>query len=176
MKDQGFTLPEVLVALAVFSLIVAAAVNLLLSSLSSQQISFAQDQALFQTSSLGEYMGRALRQAQKDISGSCVGAGGINFGLQGSAEIRFLNSKGFCQQFSLSGTQIVERMSSDSSAANFGAPVALTSNNVPVQSLQFALMGENENDALQPRVTFEITIHNNEVQTTISQRNFDVRQ
>jgi len=164
------------VALFIFSLVIGGAVNLLVSSLSAQKISLKIEQVLREQSNLAEYMGRAFRQATKDLTGNCFAAGN-NYGLvNGATGIRFISRDGFCEQISLSGAQIVEQKSTDSNAANFGAQVALTSNNVTVDSLVFALLGQNQTDTLQPRVTFFAQINGIQLQTTVSQRNFDVQQ
>jgi len=181
-KSKGFTLVEILVALFIFSLVIGGAVNLLVSSLSAQKISLQKEQVFREQSSLAEYMGRAFRQATKELGSpalclTTVGRG-YNYELNSPTNnrIRFLDRNNICQQFFVSGSQIYEQKSTDSSAANFGAQVALTSNNATADSLLFALLGQNQTDNLQPRVTFFAQINGIQLQTTISQRNFDVQQ
>lgn len=180
--SQGFTLPEVMVAVFIFVLIIGGAFNLLVSSLTAQKTSLSENQALREESFLAEYMSRALRQARKELNSSpsncLISAGrGANFELDATkTRIKFLNHDNICQQFFLSGTQVFEQKSSDSMASNFGQQIALTSNNVTAQTLDFALLGENQTDNLQPRVTFFLKINNLPMQITVSQRNFDVQQ
>ena len=80
-REQGFTIPELLVAVLVFSLVIGAATNLLLSGIAGQRSSLAMQELLDQSSFVAEYMTRALRQAQKDLGPTCLAARGLNYGL-----------------------------------------------------------------------------------------------
>lgn len=177
-RSKGFTLPEVLVAVFIFSLVIGGAVNLLVSSLPAQRISLQKEQVLREESSLAEYMGRAFRMAQKDLGPTCLNSRGDNYNLiNGAAGIRFLTRDGLCDQIFLSGTQVVEQKSADNTANFSRTPsVALTSANATANSLGFALLGQSQTDNLQPRVTFFVQINGIQLQTTVSERNFDVQQ
>lgn len=180
---RGFTIVELLVGVAVFSLVIGGAFNLLLSSVSSQRDHLSSSKVFDQTIYLSEYMSRALRQAKKELteapSNCLTGAGrGFNYEVTGvgNSTIRFLDKDNLCREFSLSGTQIEERVSSDSTAANLGAAAALTSTDATVSVLRFELQGQGQEDSLQPRVTFSVVINGFTFQTSVSQRNFDVEQ
>lgn len=181
MKQKGFTIVELLVAAAVFSLVIGGAFNLLISSIGAQQQHLASDRLFNQSSYLTEYMTRALRQAKKELSSSadCLTTAGRGFNYEinaGADRIRFLDKNNLCREFLLSGAQVQERISSDQSALNFGPAIALTPAEFQVQTLKFSLLGEGQADFLQPRATVFMRINNLEFQTTVSQRNFDVQQ
>ncbi|MBI1971509.1 MAG: prepilin-type N-terminal cleavage/methylation domain-containing protein [Candidatus Wildermuthbacteria bacterium] len=180
--NRGFTVVELLVAILMFSLVFGGAMNLLFSALRVQRNALAQEHVLSQGSYLAEYMGRALRQARKELAASpnnCLTTAGrgFNYEINASADrIRFLNKDNRCQEFYLAGSAIQERISTNNVASNFGSPVALTSEDVAVGSLKFALAGETQADSIQPRATMFLQINDVQLQTSVSQRIFDVEQ
>ncbi|MBI2642531.1 MAG: prepilin-type N-terminal cleavage/methylation domain-containing protein [Candidatus Wildermuthbacteria bacterium] len=188
--SRGFTIIELMVALFIFTLIGAGAANLLLTATASQRDSLTTQEVLSKTSTLGEYMSRALRGAKKELNippQNCLTTIGRGYNYELNAErIRFLNRENLCQEFYLSGTEILERKSTDDKAQNFGQAVALTSSDVNVLALRFSLLGEGQQDSLQPRATVYFQVQSQgskpeaqniiHFQTTISQRNFDVEK
>lgn len=167
---SGFTLVELLVALFVFSLGVGAAMNLFVSGISSQKSASSLEEYSSQTSAFFEYMSRSLRQAQKDLTASCLSQTGLNYELFDSGtRIRFINQKGECQQVFLE-TGIIKERIGGASAVN------LTPVNLQVSSLQFSLLGALQQDDIQPRATFSITTPYGTLQTTVSQRTLDVQR
>jgi type II secretory pathway pseudopilin PulG len=72
MNNKGFTLIELIVVMSVFMLIVAVAIAIFLSIISSQRRILAQEQMLSQVSYAMEYMSKGLRMAQKDEDGVCL--------------------------------------------------------------------------------------------------------
>lgn len=187
---KGFTIPELLISLFVFSLVIVGAGGLLVSGISVQRRSGVQQELMDQASYLAEYMSRALRQARKELVDSPVncltGAGrGFNYELNSAGDrIRFLNRNNLCQQFFLAGSQIFEQTSTDATAASFAPQVALTSNNLQVAGLGFFISGAGQGDNVQPRATFAIELKGKvlqagfqpvtRIQTTVSQRKIDV--
>ncbi len=93
------------VAVAVFSLLVGASSGIFISSLRSQRQSLATDDLLNQTSYLMEYMSRAVRMAEKDLSGVCTGTLKLNYAFQNQC-LKFRNYQGTCQQFCLDGKRL----------------------------------------------------------------------
>ena len=69
---KGFTLIELIVVIAVFLLIVGAAVSIFISIVQHQKIILAEQELLNQTSYVLEYMSKALRMAGKDLTGECL--------------------------------------------------------------------------------------------------------
>jgi prepilin-type N-terminal cleavage/methylation domain-containing protein len=177
--SKGFTLPELLVSLFIFSLTILGAVSLLISAIGVQKRAGAQQELMDQASYLVEYMSRALRQAQKDLTGAClttVGAG-FNYEItQGGQGIKFINRLDQCQEFFLDGQRIKERIAPQESY--------ITSDNLQVATLGFYISGAGQDDNLQPKATFAIELKGKvlqagfqpvtHIQTTVSQRKIDV--
>ncbi len=137
-QKKGFTLIELLVSVFIFSLIIGGIVNALLTSVSIQQRIMADQKMFSEISFVLEYMGRTLRMAQKDIEGECIGTRNHNYNLlNGGNTIRFLNYDGECQEFSLIGGSINERISETSDSAGLPGFLPLTSDNVVVTSMVF---------------------------------------
>ncbi|MCD6233214.1 prepilin-type N-terminal cleavage/methylation domain-containing protein [bacterium] len=180
----GFTLVELLVAMAVFSISASAIVGLFGSAVKIQMSVLERQSILDNISYSLEYMSRALRMAQKDLGGHCI-AKGYNFQqLDGPSSVRFLNydGDGKCEEFLLKDGQIMVRKSSDNSKDNLSSPEPLTSSRITVENLIFCLSGEEQGDELQPKVTIGAVLQSQKgktqeirVQTTVSQRNLDVQ-
>lgn len=177
-REQGFTIPELLVALFVFSLIVGGAANLLLIGIAAQRSSLAMQELLDQSSFVAEYMTRSLRQAQKDLGPTCLSVRGLNYEItQGGQGVTFLNVQGQCQKFFLEDSRIKEILPAEQ---------FLTSDNLQVTSLRFILTpeGDTQDNDIQPRVTISFEIEGKGVkpesrpklqfQTSVSQRTVDV--
>ncbi len=169
MNNKGFTLIEMVVAVAVFSLVIGASSGLFVSSLRAQRQSLATREVLDQTSYIMEYMSRALRMAKKDITGTCTGTAKLNYQFENQC-IKFINYKDECQRFCLVGTRLRNE------EGNY-----LTSANLNIKSFNVNLVGQDQTDTLQPKITIFLDIEGREqsnikIQTTISQRNLDVRQ
>ncbi len=185
-KLTGFTLIEVAVAVAIFTLVVAVASGSVISSLRAQKKAFEGGQMINQLSYALEYMSRSLRMAKKDLTGECLTAAGAKFNYETDASkqrIRFINFRGNCQEFLLDAGQIKQRLSSSGSASNFGPPIPLTSSDINIQEFEVLLVGPGQEDLQQPLTTFRFKalpiagggpIFN--IQTTISQRNIDVKR
>jgi prepilin-type N-terminal cleavage/methylation domain-containing protein len=188
---KGFTLIEFLVAMGIFSLISGSVAGFFVSSLRAQRKALASQELLDNTSFLLEYIGRALRMAKKDKTGSCLGGAfsGYNFINVGSdSAIRFLNSGSICQQFeyNIVKKQLYEKVSSNESYLNFDSARPLSPSDFQINSIQFKLYGEKQSETpmLQPKVKIFLEIETKapnpafrskiRIQTTISQRNLDV--
>ncbi|MBI4138049.1 MAG: prepilin-type N-terminal cleavage/methylation domain-containing protein [Candidatus Wildermuthbacteria bacterium] len=176
----GFTIPEMLVALMVFSLVAGGGANILFTGISAQRYSLASQELLDQSSFMAEYISRALRQAQKDITPICLSAGGLNYEITRSGRgVKFVNKNGQCQEFysPAAGTRIWEKIGSD-------PEYPISSDNLTVNTLLFAAMGQSQSDDQQPRVTVFIDMEGEggkpesrprvHLQTSVSQRAFDV--
>ena len=184
MKNKGFTLIEVLVSVAVFGIIVAGPTGLFVLSLRNQNMSLALGETIDNTSHSVEYISRALRMARKDKVGDCI-TQNYNYENPGAvtSKIRFLNYQGYCQEFSLSGNQILMKKSTDGTSANLNAGSYMTSNDLGISNFQFLIVGGGQDDNVQPRVTMVFKIAKSSagtglpainVEATISQRNSDV--
>ena len=164
----GFTIPELLVALFVFSIGVGAALSLFLAGISFQKNASSFEEFSSQSSALFEYLSRSLRQAQKDLIGTCLSSTGLNYELfDANSRIKFINQKGECQEVFLEASIVKERIGGASA-------VNLTPTNLQVSALTFSLLGAGQQDDIQPRVTFTMTTSHGTFQTTVSQRTLDV--
>jgi len=182
--NKGVSLIEMLAAVAIFAITVGAISGIFISAIRTQRRILAIQELLDQTSYVLEYMGRALRMAKKDSSGTCISAGNNYENVSGISSIRFINYDGLCQEFFSENNQLKEKKSSDNTAANLppsGTPI--TSTKLTVNSIKFNPSGQSESDTLQPRVTIFLEIEGREaagsrpkiqIQTSISQRDLDV--
>ena len=173
MKTRGFTLVEVLVSLAIFTIIGGIAFNLLISAIGVQRNALSRQVLVDQTSFVIEYMSRSIRQAQKDEVGSCISPG-LNYELSSPnpTEIRFIDKDDNCRKIFLDAGIIKETIITET--------LPLTSDDIDIQDLRFILLGATlPLDDLQPRVTFMIQAQDQSqntliLQTTISQRQYDI--
>lgn len=176
-SGAGFTLIELLVAMAIFSIVVGAAVGIFTSALRGQRKALSTQEILNQTSYSVEYVSRAIRMAQKEVSApTCLSQNGLNYELTRAGQgIKFRNYGGICQEFFLEGGQLKQLKA--------GTVENLTSNNFEITSFNLNILGASELDDIQPRVTVAFTIKSKgqkpeektemKIQTTISQRNID---
>ena len=171
MSNKAFTLIEMIVSVAIFTLLVSAGSGIFLSSIKAQRQSLATQEVLDQTSYLMEYMSKALRMAKKDMLGTCTGTAKLNYAFKNQC-IKFKNYQGACQQFCLVSSRLKDEN------GNY-----LTSDNLTVSSFKVELSGQYQPpiDSQQPRITIFLKIQGKEgskieIQTTISQRNPDVRK
>lgn len=181
-NSRGFTLVEILITIAIFSIVVTAGINLLGSALQSQRKILLSQELLDNASYVLEYMSRTLRMAKKDLAGNCISTG-YNFQNPGgdSSKIRFLNYQQKCQEFFLENDKIKQKKS-DNATASFGDSQPLTSKNLQVSTLVFEISGSSQEDSLQPKVTIVLGIQTKEaepqrlqLQTSVSQRDLDIR-
>ena len=175
-KTSAFTLIEFLIAMAIFSIAIVAAVQIFVSAMENQSQILALNNLTSNTSYNLEYISRILRMAKKDINGECITAKS-NFENPGdTSKIRFLDYHNQCHEFllELEDGQIKEKKADD--------VISLTPDNLKVSNLKFNLIGETQTDDDQPKVTIVFEIETKEkkpqkisVQTTISQRDLDVK-
>jgi type II secretory pathway pseudopilin PulG len=188
--QDGLSLVELLTSFAIFGILSVLIMAIFTASVNTQTTILQNQSIMNETNFVLDYMGRVIRLAKYDTDGLCV-SGGNNYYVSGSS-LQFLSwdatvgaGGGYvCRKFSLSGNAIVEQFSTDNNASNFGNPIALTSGQVKVESLNFYITGNSRSDSIQPKITInfkmtptgrriepapEITI-----QTSLSQRNLDI--
>lgn len=180
MKN-GFTLVEILVAMAIFSIIIGISLTIFLSALQAQRKALASQRLVDQTGYVLEYMSRALRMVKKQTaeSPSCLSQNGLNYEItRGGKGLKFLNYQSICQEFFLDVN--LKRLKE----AKEDSEEFLTSAELEVESFNIKLMGESDQDTDQPRVTLFLKIKGKgqkpeekpeiKIQTTISQRGLDL--
>src|SRR5438132_555205 len=74
--QQGFTLIELVVVLAIFLILVGAMVDVFISIVGNQKRILQEQEILNQASYVLEYMSTALKAAVKDPDGTCLGTAG----------------------------------------------------------------------------------------------------
>ncbi len=173
-KTKGFTLIEIMIAIALFSTVITAFLGLFTSAFSSQKRSLNISYLLNNASYATEYLSRAIRMAEKDTDGECLSSPDLNYeSTHGGEGIKFLNYNGICEEFYLDGTSIKVKKS--------GNPEYLTPLNLEIKRLNFEISGESQYDLSQPRVSFTITFKTKggdpqtiNIQSTVSQRQLDI--
>lgn len=176
-SQEGFTLPEILVALTIFMLLIGSVSGLMLSAIAAQRRTLAVQELVAQTSYLSEYMSRHIRQARKETGQGCLAQQGTNYEVTyGGQGLKFVNSQNQCQEFFLDGGRIQETRGTETTF--------LTPEDTNVAAFNFFISGESETDSLQPKVSLFMNLETEgqraesmaslPLHTTISQRNFDV--
>ena len=180
--QEGFSLIELIVVMAIFGTIITAVVGSLLVMLQSQRAIVAEKEVAENTRFALEYMVRQMRVVNRydGDGGQPAGCVDLNtsFSTPSSSEIFFLSQSDECLHFYLQGG--VVQLENDAGIQNL-----TSSSEVYVEDLSFMVTGEDENDGLQPRVTILITARGvgtsqwaqdaqTTVQTTVSVRNLDV--
>ncbi|MBZ9572492.1 prepilin-type N-terminal cleavage/methylation domain-containing protein [Patescibacteria group bacterium] len=178
---KGFTLIEIIVAVAIFALIVGTISGLFVSAIQSQRRILATQEILNQASYVMEYMGRALRMAKKELNTppiSCLSRYGLNYETTANG-LKFIDYNDVCTEFFLDAGLLKKTAE--------GVTLPLTSTDLQVNSLKFNLLGADQPpaDNLQPRVTIFLEIETKRsvpglppkilIQTSVSQRNLDVQ-
>ncbi len=186
---RGFTLVEMMVALAVFSLIMITVAGLFSHALRAHRVILAKSQMLEEAAYNLEHISRGLRMAKKTSDSGCLSAKNINFEKTARGGVKFqnLNSSGTmdCVEYYLgypdggygaNGALMESRANAERS---FDLP--LTSPAVNVEAYNVYDYGWPQNDRLQPRTTISMRIRGGENQVishqiTISQRDLDVEE
>lgn len=180
-NKNGFTLVEIIVALAIFSIIIGITSGVFLSGIQAQRKTLASQDLLDQTNYALEYMSRALRMARKELSApGCLSQNGLNYEItRGGKGLKFINYQGVCQEFfwDINTNRLKE--------SKGGFEEFLTSADFEIKSFNIKLAGESESDTDQPRVTLFLKIKGKgqkpeeqpeiKIQTTISQRSLDIK-
>jgi prepilin-type N-terminal cleavage/methylation domain-containing protein len=189
--SSGFTLVELLVAIALFSILVSIAAGGFVRALRSERQVSAMISAESNISIALEEMTREMRTGYlfchdpNSISptpacGCSSPNGQTPWTCQG---IEFYNANGEKVDYALEGG-LLERSDSaeDGSGGVLGAFAPLTSQNVSTTHLSFVLFGNLENDYWNPRITVAVGVEPNDnsvawseanLETTVSARSFD---
>ncbi len=189
-KEKGFTLVEMLVSIAIFSIISVGLINVFVAAVQSQGRILQNQNLMDQSSYVLEYMGKLIRMGNMDATGGCTGTANTNYGLnQAPNSITFLaydsvNKQYRCRQFLLANNVIEERRSYDTTAANLEPPTGITSSQVKVDNMKFVVTGDILTSA-QPKVTIMVkmeparntgNVPQISVETSISQRHLNIAQ
>lgn len=183
MNNKGYTLIEILVAMSIFTIVVASPTGFLISFLKQQQRALAMQELTDNISYNLEYMSKALRMATKDNEdGNCLPSDHLNYEITINGNgIKFNDYNQDCKEFYLEDGKLYEIILP-------GDPVALTPDSIIVTSFKVKGMGLEEPavgaNRIQPRVTIFLEAKGEVIsdpdlepiiktQTTISQRNLN---
>ena len=184
-KNQGFTLAEILITVAILASVFSIVSGLFFSAVQSQRRSLALQDLLKEVSYAMEYMSRQLRMAQKSDAGvPCTGPILKNYATtSNNIKFRSYQDTGECLEFSL----IADRLKV---IKDMGGPPPLledflTSENIIVESFNVVVIGDDEEDPnTQPKITISLKARAKgekqesrpeiQIQTTVSQRNLDI--
>jgi len=192
MRNRGYTLIEVMAAVAIFSLALSSLTGFFIGALKSQRDNLANQELIDNVSFYLEYMSRSLRMARKDdvvAKGetgevNCLSGIKANYEISHSGQgIKFRSYKNECIDFYVEGGRLKEwKKVGAVESLNF-----LTPENIEIE---FFALGPSDSwdqaDDEQPKVTLFIKARGLRgqsqeiqpeilVQTSISQRNLDVR-
>ncbi len=164
-KSEGFTLIELIVAMAVFATVVTIVSSIFVSTVGSQRKNVNQQAVVENARYVLETISRAIRQSTVQTSDGTSSVLAINHPIKGVVT------------YQLDNGQIKE-----SDAGNPAS--ALSSSEVSVEKLSFIVKGKGP-DFTQPRVTIIIGIKNTEagvstasainLQTTVTPRNLEIQ-
>ena len=190
---NAYTLIEVLVAVGLFTIVIAAPTGFFVSSIKGQQKALASQEVLDEVSYALEYMSRSLRMAKKEMNCTsklepttcaCLETSGygVNYELTHEGKgIKFTNYRNQCQEFFLDVNDNRLKEVKDG-----GEAIPLSSNELEVVSFKMGPQDSwGQNDNKQPKITLFLEAKGVEsarpelqpkiqIQTTISQRNLDV--
>jgi len=179
-NKKGFTIVELLVAITLFVLVVAAVGGLSFSGFQNQRRSLAAGSLFNETSFLMEYMSRYLRMAKRELDPPvCLSEKDLNYEITRSGKgIKFISSSDECLEFYWDTA--TNRLKENSN----GDIQFLTAADSKVVNFRVSVSGARKDDNLQPQVTFFLNLEKTgtrpesisslKLQTTVSQRNRDV--
>ncbi len=192
-SGAGFSLIEMVIVLAIFTLIMAVTIDIFTSVVQHQKRILAEQELLNQTSFVTEYISKPLRTAAKDINGSCLGATGSIYLLthcnNGTSEacngVKFINQldNNACQEFFLDdmtdpANPVLKEIKDGSAAQN------ILSDKFKIKYARFVIDGDKSlhvapnTNIVQPRITILLDVQAQTtegqqekiIQTTISSR------
>jgi len=181
MKNKAFTLIEIMVAVAIFAMMLTVFTGFFVGAVQSQRRTLAAQELIDNVSYNLEYMSRAIRMARKDMVEDCISIkNNYEMTRQGKG-IKFKNYQGECQEFfwNDNDNRLYE-------SKNGETVLPLTPAGLEVLSFQLGPSDSwGQEQETQPRVTVYLEIKGKEqkpelqpsisIQTTISQRNLNVK-
>lgn len=176
-KSAGVTLLELIVAVAIFTVVIGGSSGVFISALRAQRVVLADQNLIDNTRFALEFMSRQLRLAARDQTGACTGTADTTYSNSGGI-LKFINSDGACVHYRLNANSIEISQNGGGSFANLTlSSIALVTN------LSFIVSGAARADSFQPRVTILITAQSFgglpevtpelNIQTTVSARSVD---
>ncbi|NTV44544.1 MAG: prepilin-type N-terminal cleavage/methylation domain-containing protein [Candidatus Yonathbacteria bacterium] len=166
-SNGGFTLVEMIVAVAIFATVVLIAVGALLSIIDANKKANSLRVVMENLNFAVESIARDIRMGN---GYSCGGTGDCSQ----LSTLAFSDQNGESVSYSLSNNALVR--------TSGGSSITVTSPEVIIQSVRFSVTGSGEGDGVQPRVLITIrgyadaqgrTRSSFSIQTSVSQRDSD---
>lgn len=184
-KNAGFSLIEIIVSMAIFSVVMVAVMSAFFLALRAQRAVMLEKSAAESVRFSLEFMSRQMRFAQRSDDTTCLSQVGLTFESSSSGEIQFINAQDECVRFYLdmaTSSIMYDRTSPSMLLANL-----TNESQVSIDSLEFIIAGStvSPNDMEQPRVTIVIQASGGggtaeaqdvalDIQTTVTARPLDV--
>lgn len=159
--NKGFTLIELIVAMAVFATVITVVSSIFVSSVGSQRKNVNQQEVLENARYVLETISRSIRQSTVVTSDSTSSSLSLSHPTKGAVA------------YTLNNGQILEN------------GTALSSGGITVERLSFIIQGNSATDNIQPRVTISISLKDNQaqagtasainLQTTVTPRNLQIQ-
>lgn len=151
---RGFTLIEVLVALVLFSFVIAIAMGIFFNALRNQRSALALMAANDNAESALEQMAREMRTSNSFTLSSGATTFTLPSGITGGDSIDFINARGISVTYSFNATTgTIERQEAGSPN-----PLAITGSNVLVKRLNFILNDGTPPGTSLTRVTIALEV------------------
>jgi len=172
---KGFTIIELSVAMAIFSLVIGSIMGIFIAGVRSQGKILVTQKLLDETSYVIEYMSRTIRMAKDDVPGTCL-APGVNYQAS-EGEILFVDYKRECTRLYRDDATYPYALYKEIAGTD---PEPITSNDFELASFNVKLSGESATDIKQSRVTISMILKKAgvgkpeiKIQTTISRRDLE---
>lgn len=151
---RGFTVVEQIVAMSLFSILLAISVGVFIHALRTERAITASISVNNNASLTLEQIAREARTG----SSFCVDASNNDICAAGGSpnefkELKFVNAAGENISYALDNGKIVRDAAEDSNP-----PAPITANNVNIKKLSFFLRGQHQSDKKNPRITVVLQI------------------
>lgn len=159
MKNKGFTIVELMVAMSLFLILVAVAVGTFIQTLKTQRI-------IVELSAANDNATQAMEQMTREVRT------GFNFVDSTDLILKFINYRSESVSYKLVGNSIARCTGECLSDTDFKP---ITAVEVKVEKLKFVVSGQELTDDLPTRVTITLTVAGPKdikvnLETTISSR------
>ena len=155
-NNKGYTIPELLIAVAIFSIVILGAVDIFIKSIESQRELFVESEVGNNARYAMEVMAKEIRMAENTST------------VNGSYNtLTITNSKGIDIVYSLDGTRIKRKIGGINNTW-------ITSDKIKVTNLNFFVNNWDLSAGPQPRITISMIVKSGDseinLQTTLSLR------
>jgi prepilin-type N-terminal cleavage/methylation domain-containing protein len=159
LNRSGFSLLELIIAVALFSLTIIMAAGIFQTVTNSQREAVASQEMQENTRYSMEKMSKELRTAQKDKTHSCIPSGNIYWVNAGNTALQFLNFRGQCICYYLiNGNLMTSGGGCENGTQENHNPVPLMPQRVKVSNLIFKVTDSGNHR--QANVIFKMRVEN----------------